>query len=106
MISVIVPVYNSERYISEAIESICNQSNENWEFIDYEWWLNRSYIKISDDYANKDSYIRIFHIKMKRILKQEMMHWIYIILNDWKECYMFLNNIWIVTLFFLDINNF
>ena len=33
MISIIMPVYNSEKYISEAIESICNQSYKNWELL-------------------------------------------------------------------------
>lgn len=33
MISVIMPVYNSEKYVAEAIESICNQSYENWVYI-------------------------------------------------------------------------
>jgi len=33
MISVVMPVYNGERYLSEAIESILNQTYKNFEFI-------------------------------------------------------------------------
>ena len=33
LISVILPVYNGEKYLSEAIESILNQTYENFEFI-------------------------------------------------------------------------
>lgn len=29
-ISVIMPVYNSEKYVAEAIESVRNDSYENW----------------------------------------------------------------------------
>ena len=29
-VSIIMPVYNSEKYISEAIESVCYQSYKNW----------------------------------------------------------------------------
>ena len=32
-ISIIMPVYNSEKYVSEAIESVCNQSYKNWELL-------------------------------------------------------------------------
>ena len=33
LVSIIMPAYNSERYIGEAIESVLNQSYENWELI-------------------------------------------------------------------------
>lgn len=33
IISVIMPTYNSERYISEAVESVRNQSYTNWELV-------------------------------------------------------------------------
>ena len=33
MISVIVPVYNSEKYLNECIASICNQSYKDFEII-------------------------------------------------------------------------
>lgn len=33
IISVIMPAYNSERYISEAVESVRNQSYTNWALV-------------------------------------------------------------------------
>ena len=33
LISVILPVYNGEKYLDEAIESILNQTYTNFEFI-------------------------------------------------------------------------
>lgn len=33
LVSVIMPAYNSEKYIGEAIESVLNQSYKNWELI-------------------------------------------------------------------------
>lgn len=33
MISVIMPVYNSAKYLSEAIESILNQTYTDWELL-------------------------------------------------------------------------
>lgn len=32
-ISIIVPMYNAERYISRCIESIVNQTYKNWQLI-------------------------------------------------------------------------
>lgn len=33
MISVVMPVYNSEKYLAEAIQSILNQTHKNFELI-------------------------------------------------------------------------
>ena len=33
LISVILPIYNAQRYLKETIESILNQTHENFEFI-------------------------------------------------------------------------
>jgi glycosyltransferase involved in cell wall biosynthesis len=61
IISVIVPVYNTEKYLSQCIESILTQS-----FIDFELLLiddgssDRSG-EICDEYAKKDGRIKVFH---------------------------------------------
>ncbi|OQS57845.1 glycosyl transferase family A, partial [Actinobacillus suis] len=33
LISIIMPVYNAEEYIEEAIKSVLNQTYSNWELI-------------------------------------------------------------------------
>ncbi|MGL1889886.1 MAG: glycosyltransferase [Reichenbachiella sp.] len=33
MISIIMPVYNAEKYVAEAISSVLNQTHENWELL-------------------------------------------------------------------------
>ena len=33
LVSIIMPVYNCEKYVSEAIDSVCNQSYKNWELL-------------------------------------------------------------------------
>ena len=60
-ISVVMPVYNRERYLKESIESILNQTFTDFEFIivddqstDFSW-------QIIQEYANKDS--RIIAVK-------------------------------------------
>lgn len=60
-ISVIVPVYNTERYLSKCIDSILSQS-----FTDFELLLINDGSKdnsgtICDQYAVNDSRVRVFH---------------------------------------------
>ena len=60
-LTIIVPVYNTERYLHRCIDSILNQS-----FVDYELLLindgstDKSSF-ICDEYAKKDDRIRVFH---------------------------------------------
>lgn len=63
MISIIMPVYNSEKYVSEAIESVCNQSYKNWELLIVNDGSTDYTSKIIDDFAKKDSRIKVFHRK-------------------------------------------
>lgn len=60
-ISVIVPVYNVERYVSRCIESVLSQS-----FLDFELLLiddgsKDSSGNICDEYAQKDNRIQVYH---------------------------------------------
>ena len=61
MISIIMPVYNCEKYVSEAIESVCNQSYKNWELLIVDDGSIDHTSIIVDDYVKKDSRIRVFH---------------------------------------------
>ena len=65
MISVIMPVYNSEKYVAEAIESICNQSYENWELLIVNDGSTDRTSQIIDIYAGKDSRIKVFPESVK-----------------------------------------
>ena len=63
MISVIMPAYNSENYVSEAIESVCKQSFADWELLIVNDGSTDHTPEIIEKYAQKDSRIKVFHRK-------------------------------------------
>jgi len=60
-ISVIVPVYKVEQYIHRCIDSILSQSFTDFELILVDDGSPDNCGKICDEYAQKDSRIRVFH---------------------------------------------
>ena len=61
LLSVIVPVYNSEKYLPDCIEGIINQSYKNIELILIDDGSADSSGDICDKYAAKDKRIRVIH---------------------------------------------
>lgn len=59
LISVIMGAYNSADYIGEAIESILNQSEKDFEFLIIEDCSTDSTLSIVSEYAQRDNRIRI-----------------------------------------------
>lgn len=59
MISVIIPVYNVEKYLSECLHSICNQTFEDLEIICVNDGSTDNSLNILQNYAKKDLRIKI-----------------------------------------------
>lgn len=62
-ISVIVPVYNAEKYIEECVSSIINQSFSDFELLLIDDGSTDSSGALCDSFAEKDSRIKVFHKK-------------------------------------------
>lgn len=60
-ISVIVPVYNTEKYLRRCIDSILNQTFTDFEVLLINDGSTDSSGAICDEYAKQDSRIRVFH---------------------------------------------
>ncbi len=60
LISVIMPVYNVEKFISKAIQSILNQSYSNFEFIIVDDCSTDATYGICQKYADEDPRIKLF----------------------------------------------
>ena len=57
--SIIIPVYNVQKYIARCLDSVVNQSFKDIEIIIIDDCGNDDSINIAKEYANKDSRIRI-----------------------------------------------
>lgn len=61
IVSIIVPIYNSEKTIHRCVDSILNQSFDDWELLLVDDGSKDSSGKICDDYAENNKKIRVFH---------------------------------------------
>ena len=61
LISVIVPVYNAEKYLCRCIDSILAQTYKDFELLLIDDGSKDSSGAICDEYAAKDSRVRVFH---------------------------------------------
>lgn len=61
LISIIIPVYNVEKYLERCIESVINQTLKNIEIILVNDGSTDSSPKICDYYASRDSRIKVIH---------------------------------------------
>lgn len=64
-VSVIIPVYNTESYLREAVESVINQSYQNWECLLIDDGSTDSSGNICDEYALLDERICVYHTENK-----------------------------------------
>lgn len=60
-ISVIIPVYNTKPYLSRCIDSVLEQTYEDWELLLVDDGSGDGSEKLCDDYTRLDSRIRTFH---------------------------------------------
>ena len=61
LVSIIVPVYNIEKYINRCIDSIIKQSYKKIEVIIIDDGSTDNSSKIIDNYPQKDSRIKVIH---------------------------------------------
>lgn len=62
-VSIIVPVYNTEKYLNRCVDSILNQSFENFELILIDDGSTDRSLQIMREYESKDKRVRIFSNK-------------------------------------------
>ena len=60
-VSIIVPVYNTEKYLKECVESILHQSYEYFEAIFIDDGSQDNSYSIINEFANRDKRIKLYH---------------------------------------------
>ena len=60
-VSIVVPIYNTEKYLDECIESIVNQTYKNLEIILIDDGSKDKSPQMCDEWAKKDNRIKIIH---------------------------------------------
>lgn len=65
LISFIIPTYNWDKYLEICLDSILNQTYNNFELIVVDGWSTDWTISIIDDYMKKDKRIKLVHQKWK-----------------------------------------
>lgn len=61
MISIIIPVYNSEKFLKRCLDSVLNQTCTDWECILVDDGSKDSSGAICDEYSHRDSRFRVVH---------------------------------------------
>jgi len=63
LVSIIVPIYNTEKYLTPCIESLINQTYKNLEILLIDDGSKDSSGEICDKFAKKDNRIKVFHLE-------------------------------------------
>lgn len=71
-ISIIVPVFNVKQYLPKCINSILQQTFQDFELLLIDDGSTDGSDVVCDDYAQKDDRIKVIHKKMKELVLHEI----------------------------------
>lgn len=63
MVSIIMPCYNSSKFIGDAIESVLAQTYQNWEILITDDCSSDNSIAVINEYAKRDSRVKLFMLE-------------------------------------------
>ena len=67
LISIVVPVYNAEKFIKETLKTVINQTYKNWELILVDDASTDNSVKLINDFVRKDKRIKLYDHKGKNL---------------------------------------
>ena len=74
LITVIIPVYNSEKYLDKCLESILSNTYKNLEIILVNDGSTDDSGNICERYCERDSRFKVLHKKMRVLQLHEILH--------------------------------
>lgn len=72
LISIVLPVYNGEKYLKSSIDSIVNQTYSNWELLILDDCSTDATSSIADEYTQKDERIKYFRNEQNLMLPRNL----------------------------------
>ena len=67
LVSIVVPVYNVEKYLRQTLDSVCEQTYPAWELLLVDDGSADNSGHICDEYAQKDARIHVFHTENRGV---------------------------------------
>lgn len=64
-VSIIVPMYNAEKFIVKTIESVLSQTYENWEMLIMNDVSTDNSLAVVNEFAKKDDRIKVVNTEKK-----------------------------------------
>lgn len=86
LVSIVTPFYNTEKYLSQCIESVLGQTYKNWEYILVNNCSTDRSLKIGEEYANRYGKIRIYNNAKFLTQLQNYNNAVRFISNESKYC--------------------
>ena len=71
--SIVVPIYNVEKFLDQCITSVLSQSYDNYELILVDDGATDNSGKICDAYALKNDHIRVIHQMVGQLVLEELV---------------------------------
>ena len=62
LVSIITPCFNSEKYVSQAIQSVISQTHQNWELLLVDDCSSDTTFSILSNFASQDARIKAFKL--------------------------------------------
>jgi glycosyltransferase involved in cell wall biosynthesis len=63
LVSIIIPTYNTEKFIGDTLQSVQNQTYQNWEMILVDDASTDRTVSVIEEFAKKDSRIKLFKLE-------------------------------------------
>ena len=83
MVTVVIPVYNVERWLDRCVSSVVNQTYRNLEIILVDDESPDKCPKMCDEWAQKDSRVKVIHKKMRDWVWREIQELSMLLVNTY-----------------------